>query len=67
MLFYISIEKHKKCGIINMLNKLNINAKWVYFSRDKYTLFSSYSYYEFDKNADSFYVSVIKSILRKVC
>ena len=37
-----------------MLNKLNINAKRVYFPRDKYTLFSSYLLYEFDKNADSF-------------
>ena len=36
-----------------MLNKLNI-AKWSCFiKKDKYTLFSSYSPYEFDKNANS--------------
>ncbi len=30
-------------------------------------LFLSYLLYEFDKNANSIYVSMIKPILRKVC
>jgi len=39
----------------------------LFYPRDKYTLFLSYLLYEFDKNANSIYVSMIKPILRKVC
>ena len=44
-----------------MLNKLNTTRSgFIFFLWDEYTLFSSYLHYEFDKNANSFYVSVKK-------
>ena len=56
---YFLLKMCKNCDIINMLNKLNISGTLGVFSCIEIYSFSLRLHIEFDKNANSSYVSVL--------